>query len=116
MADDDTYVTKTITAQNTFSDWLQVRVPARADDAGRPIERRSFSRIQVKATSTAAAHTFTVQVKDPDESAGVAQPLASPPTVSDTVKIAELVGDIDVRIGIETGNFGSGTATVILSR
>lgn len=93
MAQSSIKVTKTITAQNQFSDVLRV--------AGRRI-------VNLSITSTALSATLHLQRKRPEDSTwGDVTSFTA-----NAEKIIESVGKWDYRIGVKTGNFTSATALV----
>lgn len=94
MAQSSTKVTKTITAQNTFTDSLRV--------AGKRI-------VNFTIYSTALSATIVLQRKRPEDS--VWGDVAS--FTANAEKIIESVGKWDYRAGVKTGGFTSATALAV---
>lgn len=97
MADNRINVTAAVTAQNTGTDWLQIR------------GERKFFDISVYGTFVATVH---LQRKRPGAAASAARDVES--YTAGTEKIAEMQGHWDVRLFVKTGNFTSGTANLEL--
>lgn len=92
MADNGIRTTADITAQNSGTDWLQLR------------GARNFFDISVSGTFTATVH---LQRKRPGEDASAARDVES--YTAGTEKLGEMQGHWDVRLFVKTGNLGSGT-------
>ncbi len=97
MADNRTGVTASVTAQNTGSEWLQLR------------GQRNFFDISVSGTFAA---DVTLQRKRPGEAASAARDIET--YTAGTEKLGEMQGHWDVRLFVKTGDFTSGTAVLEL--
>lgn len=102
MADSPHRIDADLTAQNTGTDWLQVRL---ADGGGK---------FDVSVSDTFVANV-TLQRKEPHEAASAAVDVEAAYTTA-TEKTAEIAGDWDVRLFIKTGGFTSGTARCRLKK
>lgn len=105
MADNDASVSASITAEDTFTDWLIVN---RAHSPG----QRAFFSVLVQGSFTA---TVSVQYKRPtdDDSDAVDDDITI-----DEPKLhnGEIVGVYYVRAGVKSGDFTSGTVEVEVAR
>lgn len=97
MADNKVRVTGSITAQNTGTDWLQLR------------GHRNFFDVSVSGTFSATA---TLQRKRPGEAAAAARDIET--YTASTEKLQEFAGHWDVRLFVKTGAYTSGTADLEL--
>ena len=92
MTDNRIRTTADIAAQNTGTDWLQLR------------GARNFFDISVSGTFVATVH---LQRKRPGEVASAARDVES--YTAGTEKLGEMQGHWDVRLFVKTGNYTSGT-------
>lgn len=97
MADNSVRVTESVTAQNTGTDWLQLRGD------------RGFFDVSVSGSFTATA---TLQRKRPGEAASAARDIET--YTAGAEKIGEVQGHWDIRLFVKTGEFTSGTVTLEL--
>ena len=97
MADNKIRVTASVTAQDTGTDWLQLR------------GHRNFFDVSVSGTFVA---TVTLQRKRPGDAAGAARDIETYTSGTETLK--EFAGHWDVRLHVKTGNYTSGTAVLEL--
>ena len=91
MADNGIRTTADIAAQNSGTDWLQLR------------GARNFFDFSVSGTFTATVH---LQRRRPGESASAARDVES--YTAGTEKLGEMQGHWDVRLFVKTSNYGSG--------
>ena len=97
MADNRVRVTASGTAQNTGTDWLQLR------------GERNFFDISTSGSFTATA---TLQRKRPGEAASAARDVET--YTAGAEKIGEMQGHWDVRLHVKTSEFTSGTVVLEL--
>lgn len=90
-------VTASITAENTFTDWLAF--------GGRGQES---AQLAISGSFTA---TVTVQYRRRGGAAIDLEQYTAP-----AVRIVDIVGTGDLRVGVKTGDFGSGTVAVSLHK
>ena len=103
MADNPDFVDDTLTLENTFSDWLQLY------DGG------TTSRFTVKVDGTFVARV-TVQYKRRGEADAVAVDDEDPVLTGPVVKSGVLDGrgPWEVRAGVKTGDFTSGSVHITI--
>lgn len=106
MAYETLSVNADITAQNTFTDWLNIGV------ASTPGQRNFFT-VSVAGTFVA---TVTVQYRRGVDQSNVIDDTGDGVFTAPDVKVGELVGRWDVRAGVKTGDFTSGTAELYVAR
>lgn len=97
MADNRIRVTASVTAQDTGTDWLQLR------------GHRNFFDVSVSGTFVA---TVTLQRKRPGEAASGARDIET--YTAGTEKLQEFAGHWDVRLHVKTAAYTSGTAILEL--
>ncbi len=98
MVDSTVRVTASITAQNTGTDWLQLRA------------NHSYFDISLSGAFAATVH---LQRKRPGEAASAARDIES--YTAGTEKLGEMKGHWDVRLFVKTGNYTSGTVEMELA-
>lgn len=98
-------VTATLTAENTYTDWIDLDDGTRRHDPG-------FGRLNVSISGTWAG-TLTLQRRFADDT--TARDVETY-TANYEDAILDMEPGIDYRIGFKTGDFSSGTATVRLSK
>lgn len=97
MADNRINVAAAVTAEDSGTDWLQVR------------GERNFFDISVFGTFVATVH---LQRKRPGEAASAARDVEA--YTAGTEKLGEMQGHWDVRLFVKAGNFTSGTVNLEL--
>ncbi len=91
-------VTKAITAQNDFTDWMKLR------NTG-----PHYFTMMIWGTFTA---NVTVQLRHADDSATIVDIGTYTAAIGKEGRVA---GGVDIRIGVKTGDYSSGTVNVSLS-